>query len=231
MKKYSISEVIKALTPLVLATIGAILGVFVLSGEFSKLQSQALLGLAGTFMSSAAGLAQSFKAENTEKKQLSKNRGRLKNPERYSNSEETRSIAISQSIKQAKKAIITLKLLNSEKNLAIFITSIAISFLLFCNFIIEIIFDFSPQISEPAIYFVLPLIILVWLRIYLLSYRIKKGYYGNNQHEARYAIGFINDELDKSPPSDSGGLGQVFPDPESEDYGWITDGTQAGEVA
>ena len=62
--KNSIPEVIEALTPLVLATIGALIGVVVLvQPEINETRATAGLGLAGTAIAGAAGLARSGKSE------------------------------------------------------------------------------------------------------------------------------------------------------------------------
>ncbi|MBD2014336.1 hypothetical protein H6F96_10165 [Microcoleus sp. FACHB-53] len=60
-------EVIRACTPLFLATIGGLFGVIVLMQptKLSESQSAAGLGLAGTAIAGAAGLAQTTKTEST----------------------------------------------------------------------------------------------------------------------------------------------------------------------
>ncbi|MDJ0746042.1 MAG: hypothetical protein QNJ32_22140 [Xenococcaceae cyanobacterium MO_167.B27] len=60
----SISEVFEAVTPLVMATIGALIGVVVLvQPEISDTKATAGLGLAGTAIAGAAGLARTSKSE------------------------------------------------------------------------------------------------------------------------------------------------------------------------
>ena len=62
--KNSIPEVIEALTPLFLATLGALIGVVVLiQPEIDETRATAGLGLAGTAIAGAAGLARSGKSE------------------------------------------------------------------------------------------------------------------------------------------------------------------------
>lgn len=63
---YSISEVIEAITPLFLATIGAVIGVVVLvqpEGRIDDTRATAGLGLAGTAIAGAAGLARTSRSE------------------------------------------------------------------------------------------------------------------------------------------------------------------------
>ena len=48
-------------------------------------------------------------------------------------------------------------------------------------------------------------------------YRIKKGFYGNNLHEAKEIILFIENELDDDDFSDGGRGRKAFPDPEKID--------------
>ncbi len=62
--KNSIPEVIEALTPLFLATIGAVIGVVVLvQPGIEETRATAGLGLAGTAIAGAAGLARSSRSE------------------------------------------------------------------------------------------------------------------------------------------------------------------------
>jgi hypothetical protein len=57
-------EVIRAFTPVFLASIGGIIGIAVLVSDSSDAKWAAGLGLAGTAISGAAGLAQSPKGES-----------------------------------------------------------------------------------------------------------------------------------------------------------------------
>ena len=62
--KTSISEIIEALTPLILATIGAVIGIVVLvQPKISETRATAGLGLAGTAIAGAAGLARTSNNE------------------------------------------------------------------------------------------------------------------------------------------------------------------------
>jgi hypothetical protein len=62
--KYLTPEVIRAMTPIFIATVGAIIGVAVLfSPGISDAKTSAGFGLAGTAIAGAAGLAQSSKNE------------------------------------------------------------------------------------------------------------------------------------------------------------------------
>ena len=61
--KNSIPEVIEAITPLFLATIGAVIGVVVLVQPISDTKATAGLGLAGTAIAGAAGLARTSRGE------------------------------------------------------------------------------------------------------------------------------------------------------------------------
>lgn len=54
---YLIPEVIEAITPLFLATVGAVIGVVVLATDVDEPKATAGLGLAGTAIAGAAGLA------------------------------------------------------------------------------------------------------------------------------------------------------------------------------
>ena len=57
-------EVIRATTPVILATVGAIIGICVVLNEsISDAKSAAAFGLAGTAIAGAAGLAQTSKSE------------------------------------------------------------------------------------------------------------------------------------------------------------------------
>lgn len=57
-------EVIRATTPVILAVVGAIIGIcVVLSESISDAKSAAAFGLAGTAIAGAAGLAQTGKSE------------------------------------------------------------------------------------------------------------------------------------------------------------------------
>lgn len=56
-------EVIRALTPILLATIGGAIGVAVLVTDMTDAKWAAGLGLAGTAIAGAAGLAQTSKTE------------------------------------------------------------------------------------------------------------------------------------------------------------------------
>ena len=61
---YSIPEVIEAITPLFLATVGAVIGVVVLiQPEINDTRATAGLGLAGTAIAGAAGLARTGRSE------------------------------------------------------------------------------------------------------------------------------------------------------------------------
>ena len=61
---YSIPEVIEAITPLFLATVGAVIGVVVLiQPEINDTRATAGLGLAGTAIAGAAGLARTSRSE------------------------------------------------------------------------------------------------------------------------------------------------------------------------
>ncbi|WP_019503837.1 hypothetical protein [Pleurocapsa sp. PCC 7319] len=60
----SLPEVIEAITPLFLATIGAVIGVVVLiQPEINETRATAGLGLAGTAIAGAAGLARTGRSE------------------------------------------------------------------------------------------------------------------------------------------------------------------------
>ncbi|MDZ8221916.1 MULTISPECIES: hypothetical protein [unclassified Nostoc] len=62
--KSSTPEIIRAITPMFMATIGAVIGVAVLvSPKITDAKWSAGLGLAGTAIAGAAGLAQSSKNE------------------------------------------------------------------------------------------------------------------------------------------------------------------------
>lgn len=60
---YSVPEVIEAITPLFLATVGAIIGFTVIVADISETKATAGLGLAGTAIAGAAGLARSGRGE------------------------------------------------------------------------------------------------------------------------------------------------------------------------
>lgn len=61
---YSLPEVIEAITPLFLATIGAVIGVIVLiQPKINDTRATAGLGLAGTAIAGAAGLARTGRNE------------------------------------------------------------------------------------------------------------------------------------------------------------------------
>lgn len=61
----STSDLIRSLTPIVLAGVGAVIGIFaVVSPAVSDQKSTAALGLAGTAIAGAAGLAQTGKNES-----------------------------------------------------------------------------------------------------------------------------------------------------------------------
>lgn len=64
--KYSLPEVIEALTPLFIAFIGALIGVVVLvqpMGRIDDTRATAGLGLAGTAIAGAAGLARTSRSD------------------------------------------------------------------------------------------------------------------------------------------------------------------------
>ena len=66
VKNYSLPEVIEALTPLFIAFIGALIGVVVLiqpMGRIDDTRATAGLGLAGTAIAGAAGLARTSRSE------------------------------------------------------------------------------------------------------------------------------------------------------------------------
>ena len=54
---YSLPEVLEAFTPLFLATVGAVIGFTVIVADISETKATAGLGLAGTAIAGAAGLA------------------------------------------------------------------------------------------------------------------------------------------------------------------------------
>jgi hypothetical protein len=61
--KSSTPELIRAITPMFIATIGAVIAVAVIVTKNDSAQFSAGLGLAGTAIAGAAGLAQSSKSE------------------------------------------------------------------------------------------------------------------------------------------------------------------------
>lgn len=62
--KFLYPEAIRAITPLLLASVGALIGVcVVMNKDIQGEKSTAALGLAGTAIAGAAGLAQSGKSE------------------------------------------------------------------------------------------------------------------------------------------------------------------------
>jgi hypothetical protein len=61
----------------------------------------------------------------------------------------------------------------------------------------------------------------------LIEYRIKNGWYGNNEFETREIINFIISHANKDDFNDSGGLKKVIPEPElhgAEDTAIVTGG-------
>lgn len=63
--------------------------------------------------------------------------------------------------------------------------------------------------------FILVFVGISRLRLYLLKYRIDKGYFGTTSHEARILIEFILDNKGDLDPPD-GGYKKLFPDEEAE---------------
>ena len=57
-------------------------------------------------------------------------------------------------------------------------------------------------------------ITLLWSDHFILAYRIKRGYYGTNQHEAKELLRFLIKHADKTDFSDGDGLKKIFPTPE-----------------
>lgn len=69
--KNSISEIIESLTPLILATIGALIGVVVLvQPKISETRATAGFGLAGTAIAGAAGLARTTNNEKDKNSEV-----------------------------------------------------------------------------------------------------------------------------------------------------------------
>jgi len=92
-------------------------------------------------------------------------------------------------------------LVKSAKGNIILILLLTIPFLQ--SFIHNLLFDIEINIS----YLILPvfLISLLELKIYLMNYRIKKGYWGTNEHEAREVIYFILKNSEKIDFTDDDG--------------------------
>ena len=99
-----------------------------------------------------------------------------------------------------------------EKNCLILYLILSLSFLLH---ILACYFS-NHTISVSALLFVLLLVLAVFLNQYLLEYRLKKGFYGTNEYEAREYIEFILNHQKKSDFSDGNGLKELFPKPERD---------------
>lgn len=94
-------------------------------------------------------------------------------------------------------------------------------FILFSTliFYISSMFILSIEISETVIFILLILILALFIKQKILEYRIKNGYYGTNQYEAREIIDFI---LENSDDFDNfNGYKRIFPEIENEE---ITNG-------
>lgn len=64
---------------------------------------------------------------------------------------------------------------------------------------------------------VLGLLLALFVNQKVLEYRIKKGFYGTNEFEAREVLKFILEHADKSSFSDGQGLKDIMPTPEPND--------------
>jgi hypothetical protein len=65
-------------------------------------------------------------------------------------------------------------------------------------------------------YIIIPILIIFLLYVsqLLVSYRVKKGWYGNNSYEALEILKYINDYKNKDDFFDGNSLKKIFPNPE-----------------
>lgn len=71
-------------------------------------------------------------------------------------------------------------------------------------------------INNWFMFFTLFLAGIIYLNQVILDYRIKKGFYGTNDYEAREIIEFIFTNAEYSDFSSGGGAKKIFPEPEKE---------------
>lgn len=96
--------------------------------------------------------------------------------------------------------------------------STKLQFILVLCLILNVLISLIPAIEFS--YFLLALVSVMLLSIHadqqLIRYRIRKGWYGTNEFEAKEIINFIISHSNKDDFNDSGGLKRVIPLPEAD---------------
>lgn len=90
--------------------------------------------------------------------------------------------------------------------------------LLFLSLVVQLGFSYftKEQINGWLITIVVFLLAILFINQKMLEYRVKKGYYGATEYEAREIIEFILNHADKTDFTDNDGLKKLMPDPEIE---------------
>lgn len=88
--------------------------------------------------------------------------------------------------------------------------------ILFCALFLHFVFSLLPSysINWLLILFLVSLIGLLHLNQKVLEFRIKKGYYGCNEYEAREILSYILEHSDKKQFNDKDGIKEIFPEAE-----------------
>lgn len=99
------------------------------------------------------------------------------------------------------------KLIDSNKNSRLLIMAL-ITYLVFCHF--NLITFSSVVLMIPLL-----LVIAIFLDQYFVIYRVRKGWYGKNEYEAREVINYIVSHANKDDFNDDGGLIKLMDTPEN----------------
>jgi hypothetical protein len=116
---------------------------------------------------------------------------------------------------------------DKRRSFSIIYFSLTISFIIYAL----ISYYSDNTISVATTLFFLFVLMAVFLNRYLLEYRLRKGFYGTTEYEAREVIDLILRHSDKSDFSDGEGLKKLFPEPEnveSEAGGFVPSPGNAG---
>jgi hypothetical protein len=121
-------------------------------------------------------------------------------------------VKITKGASTEKNTIVGVMLLNKSKVFAKAYIYLFISLLI--NIFVAIIF---PVIGYLPLMVTLVALGLVYLNQHILEYRIKNGYFGNNEYEAREIIQFITEHRDKSDFTSGGKIKDLLPASEVEE--------------
>ncbi|MEN3331478.1 MAG: hypothetical protein V7641_843 [Blastocatellia bacterium] len=99
---------------------------------------------------------------------------------------------------------------DKQKSFFTIYISLLIGFLIY---LVSIYFA-GQAISIGTLSLLAAFLLALFLNQYLLKYRLKYGYFGTTEHEAREIIDLILKHSDKSDFSDGDGLNELFPEPE-----------------